>query len=287
MSRRTVRAAAVIGLALLTPWWGLASGASADSPAPTAPASAAPGPQLDFFNGARVEAGDSFGVGIRDMPAGWDEVTVTSPALVKPIRLTPEAKGSRNSALLPAAGGYPVRADTAPGTYTLTATSHGRAVATAPLEVAPVNSLTIRRFGVLTPSQRMGDPVRPGSRVVVVLADDHFDQSGGSRVVRSPAFEHDVTIRTQSPDDPGCKCDDGSTLFAGHITLRHDLRPGTYPLTVVPGHGRRPVTGEVTVAGEPVSHSGPWLIGAAVAGALALGAVGVLRRRARMRRTPA
>ncbi|MGP9016921.1 hypothetical protein ACT1U9_00745 [Streptomyces sp. BR1] len=287
MSRSTVRAAAVIGLALLTPWWVPASGASADAPAPTASASAASRPQLDFFSGNRVEAGDSFGVGIRNMPAGWDEVTVTSPALAKPIHLTPEGKGSRDSALVPARGGYPVRADAAPGTYTLTATSHGRAVATAPLEVAPVNSLTVRRFGVLTHSTRMGDPVRPGSKVVVVLADEHFAESGGSRVVRSPAFEHDVTIRTDSPDDPGCKCDDGSTLYAGHINLRHDLRPGTYPLTVMAGHGHRPVTAEVTVAGEPVSHSGPWLIAGAAAGALALGTVGVLRQRARRRRTPA
>lgn len=287
MSRSTVRAATVIGLALLTPWWGLASAASADAPAPTASASSASRPQLEFFSGYRVEAGDSFGVGIRNMPAGWDEVTVTSPALAKPIHLTPDGRGSRDSALLPTTGGYPVRADAAPGSYTLTATSHGRAIATARLEVAPVNSLTIRRFGVLTPATRMGEPVRPGSRVVVVLADDHFAESGGSRVVRSPAFEHDVTIRTQSPDDPGCKCDDGSTLYAGHITLRHDLRPGKYPLTAVAGHGHRPVSAQVTVAGEPVSHSGAWLVGGAVAGALALGTVGVLRRRARIRRTTA
>ncbi|MEU9008932.1 hypothetical protein AB0D12_03935 [Streptomyces sp. NPDC048479] len=89
-----------------------------------------------------------------------------------------------------------------------------------------------------------------------------------------------MTIRTESPDNPYCKCDDGSTVYAGHTTLRDGIPGGTYSLTVVSHHGEKTSKAQLVVAGEPVTHYRLWLIGAAVVLASA-GAGGLVVRRRR------
>ncbi|WP_051774334.1 hypothetical protein [Streptomyces sp. NRRL S-237] len=170
-----------------------------------------------------------------------------------------------------------------PGTYAPTATGHGRTVAAAHLTVAPSDGAHIRRFGILRPGAVFGDPVRPGSTVTVLLADDDAVPGEDSLVATSPAFTKDVRIRTDGPDDPLCKCDDGSTLYTGHTTLRDDVPPGTYPLTVVSHHGLETHTAQIVLAGRPVATGMPRAVWGGIAAVLATlaGAGALVRRRRR------
>ncbi|MFE9412541.1 hypothetical protein ACFYN0_27670 [Streptomyces sp. NPDC006704] len=99
--------------------------------------------------------------------------------------------------------------------------------------------------------------VRPGAEIVVLLADVVPAPDEESLTVKSPALHGPLTVEKDSPDDPGCKCDDGSTVYAGHATVRDDLRPGTYALTVVSHHGQSTSTAQLKVAGEPVTSRRP------------------------------
>ncbi|MFF2806384.1 hypothetical protein ACFVT2_04220 [Streptomyces sp. NPDC058000] len=224
--------------------------------------------------------------GIAGMPAGTDEVTVTSPALVEPVPLTPLEKGSVQFVQTDAPGTrHRIRGDIVPGTYPVTATSHGRTVATARIAVVAEGSAVIGRFVVgdaKRPLPGDGDPgaVRPGSDVIVVLTDRQPAAGETSLTVKSPLFDGPLTLR-EGEDDPGCKCDDGSTLFGGHTAVRDDIPAGRYPMTVVSHHGQETTTRQVTVAGPIVPHSRlPWLIGGGAAVALvALASVAVRRGR--------
>ncbi|MFI5986924.1 hypothetical protein ACIBEA_39440 [Streptomyces sp. NPDC051555] len=256
---------------------------ASSSPATTAPAADA-GPQLGFSGPFQfVETGGPIWIGVAGMPEGWTEAVASSPALVEPVPLVPEPPG------LPGGGPgngrpadqehtYRVRADIAPGTYTVTLTSGGRTVVTAPLTVVAPGSADITRF-VLGPREEFlgGDAsvaVRPGAEAVVVLTDYRAADGESSLLVKSPVFERPLKIVRNGPDDPGCKCDDGGTVFSGHARVRHGVRPGTYDMTVVSHHGKETTTRRVTIAGEPVTDPKPWLIGGgAAAGLLVLAAV--------------
>ncbi|HET6359064.1 hypothetical protein [Streptomyces sp.] len=288
MFRRAARAAAVTGLALL-PVWGAVPGEAAQTRAPAVTAAPSPsgGPHLEF-DWDRVEVGGRVGVGIAGMPSGWEVVTVTSPALKRPVSLTPKRRGASESTQFPDLKGEDVRGDIAPGTYPVTATSDGRTVATAQLTVAPEAPASISRFvagpkgGTLGGAESTPEvTVRPGSEIVVLLADGNPGRNEDALTVKSKAFEGPMTIRTESADDPGCKCDDGSTVYAGHTTLRDDVPAGTYSLKVVSHHGKKTSTTQLIMDGEPVTHHRAWLVG----GAVGLGLVGatgfVLRRRRR------
>ncbi|QRX90196.1 hypothetical protein [Streptomyces noursei] len=255
-----------------------------------APGAAAAGdPHLSYAGavpGARVEVNGPVVFGIAGMPAGTDEVTVTSPALVEPVPLTPLGKGSVEFVQTDAPGTrHRIRGDIAPGTYPVTATSHGRTVATARIAVVAEGSAMIGRFVIgdaKRPLPGDGDrsAVRPGSDVIVVLTDRQPAAGETSLTVKSPLFDGPLTLR-EGEDDPGCKCDDGSTLYGGRIAVRDDIPAGRYPMTVVSHHGQETTTRQVTVAGPPVPHSRlPWLIGGGAAVALAaLAAVAVRRGR--------
>ncbi|MFJ7204395.1 hypothetical protein ACIQWR_12780 [Streptomyces sp. NPDC098789] len=286
---------------------GLAGSARAASPAPapstssssspsSSPATTAPaGPRLGFSGPFQlVETGGPIWIGVAGMPEGWTEAVASSPALVEPVPLAPEPPGlpggePGNGRPADQEHTYRVRADIAPGTYTVTLTSGGRPVATAPLTVVAPGSADIRRF-VLGPREEFlgGDAsvaVRPGAEAVVVLTDDRAADGENSLLVKSPVFERPLKIVRGGPDDPGCKCDDGGTVFSGHARVRHGVRPGTYDMTVVSHHGKETTTRRVTIAGEPVTDPKPWLIGGgAAAGLLVLAAVVrtvIVRRRRR------
>lgn len=233
-----------------------------------------------FGDHSTTEVGSFVGVGIAGMPAGWSQVTVTSPALAEPVRLTPVEKGAPDSALLQQSGqGYRIRSDIAPGTYTLTAKRDDRTVATAQLTVTAQAGAEIGRFDV-TP-----ETARPGGTVVVVLTDLSAAPDEDSLTVTFPALQRPLTITRHSPDDPGRKGDDGSTVYAGHGTLRDDISSGRYTLTVVSHHGQHTSRQRLTVAGEPVNHSRPWMIGGAITAALVVaGAAVVLYRKRRQGR---
>ncbi|WP_444477824.1 hypothetical protein [Streptomyces inhibens] len=289
MFRSTLRVVAVAGL-VLVPVAGPVSGASAyGGMAAAAGGNPSGGPRLMYFgNQGRVENGEPVWFSIEGLRAGWDTVTVRSPALVEPIRLTPAKKGSAQSAQVDAPGSHHrIRGDIAPGMYPVTATAHGRTVATTRLKVTARGSAMIGRFVIgpkdAFPGSDTPADVRPGGEVLVVLTDRQPASGEDVLTVTSPVFDGRVAIRRDSADDPGCKCDDGATVYAGRATVRGDVLAGTHPLTVISHHGRQTTTRQVTVAGEPVGQGRPWLVGGIAAGVLALAAGGwvLLRRRDR------
>ena len=289
-----VAAAAVLSLL------GSMSSTDAQAAAPSRPAAASPapsassGPRLEYRGEwSRVEVGGPVWFGIEGMPAGWDSVTVTSPALRQPVSLTPVEKGAVQSTQVDAPGSQPlIRADIAPGTYPASATSHGHTIATTSLTLVPHGAADIDRFVIEPKGVRpCGDtptPVRPGSEVVIYFADSRPAPDEDTLTAKSPLFTHPVAIRKKSPDAPGCLRDDASTMYAGHTTVRTDIPAGTYTLTVVSHHGQNTATQQVTVAGEPVTHSRPWLtVSVITAAVLALAAAaGLMVRRRRSASTP-
>ncbi|MCS0600481.1 hypothetical protein NX794_04425 [Streptomyces sp. LP11] len=291
--RNAVRALSATGLVIVGSL-GAAAGASATGTDPARAGGTSGAVRLEYFTAQHrlLEAGDPLWFSVRGMRPGWDRVEVTSPALQEPITLVPAEHGSARSAQVDAPGtDHRVRSGLRAGTYPVTATSHGRTVATARLKVAAEGSADIGRF-VIGPADAVpgGDTpasVRPGSDVRLVLTDLRAADREHSLTVTSPVFDHPVTIRTDSPDDPGCKCDDGGTVYAGHARLRADVPHGRYPLTVISHHGRQTTRQHVTVAGDPVAHGpSPAAIGALAAAAVALvtgGGVLALRRRRRAR----
>ncbi|MEU8589224.1 hypothetical protein AB0C59_19790 [Streptomyces sp. NPDC048664] len=284
MMRVAVRVMAVTVLALAP------SPAAAAAVTPPATGSAArSAARLDYFvsEDGLLEPGDALWFSIEGMPRGWDRVTVTSPALVEPVTLTPRHKGATQSRGTAEAGSHHVRSGLRAGSYPVTATSGGRVVATARIKVAAKGSAVIGRFDIRPKGASPGDassaPVRPGGEVVVVLTDLRAAPGEDALTVTSPVFGAPLTIRTDSEDDPGCKCDDGATLYAGHTRLRHDVAQGRYPLTVVSHHGTQTTRRLVTVTGAPAGRGRSWMVpGAVLAGALALtaGAAAARLRRA-------
>ncbi|MFJ9740016.1 hypothetical protein [Streptomyces sp. NPDC101166] len=294
MLRNAVRAVGVAAL-VFVPSLGPTQGASAESATPPRADGPSAAVRLEYHvpQGRILEAGDTLWFSVQGMPPGWDTVEITSPALVEPITLTPLKKGSAESVQTNKAGTeHRIRPGLRPGPYPATATSHGRIVATTRLEVAAEGSAEISRF-VIGPADAFpgGDAsaaVRPGSDVRLVLTDLRAAPGENSVTVRSPVFDAPVTLTTGSADDPGCKCDDGGTVYAGHARLRGDVPEGHYPLTALSHHGRQTTTRQFTVAGEPVPHGSSRTTAAAAAAATAaLASVGVLIVRRRSRRAAA
>ncbi|MEU0677654.1 hypothetical protein ABZ330_33150 [Streptomyces sp. NPDC006172] len=284
------RVIAVAGLALL-PALGPAHGASAEAASPPRADGPSTAVRLDYHvpQGTTLEAGDPLWFSVRGMPPGWDTVEITSPALVEPITLTPLEKGSTESVQTNKAGTeHRIRPGLRPGVYPATATSHGRTLATTRLEVVAEGSAQISRFVIgpadAFPGTDVSAAVRPGSDVRLVLTDLRAAPGEDSVTVSSPVFDAPVTLTTGSPDDPGCKCDDGGTVYAGHARLRDDVPEGRYAVTALSHHGRETTNRQLTVTGKPVPH-GPSrtavATAAATAAALAFAAVLAWRRRSR------
>lgn len=285
MFRTSVGVIGVTGI-LLVSSAGPVSPARTEAVAPSATSTPAAGPRLTHFGPTtNTEVGGPIWFGIEGMPEGWKLVTVTSPALTAPVPLVPVQDGTPGSGrVVGNTSKYRIRSDIAPGTYVATATSEGRTVAAERLTVVAQGAADIGRFVFgprdAFPGGTASAAVRPGGEALVVLADAQPGEGEESLVVRSPVFARPLTIRKNSPDDPGCKCDDGTTLYAGHATVREDIAAGTYPMTVVSHHGQQTTTRQVTVAGEPVAPVRRWLIGCAAV-LLVLAAAGwiVARRR--------
>ncbi|WP_327320289.1 hypothetical protein [Streptomyces sp. NBC_01235] len=294
--RRNAVRAICVGLVVL-PLLGTVAGASAEVASPKPAGSPSATVRLEYYvpQGRILEAGDALWFSIQGMPSGWDTAKVTSPALEGPIILAPVKKGATQSVQVDQAGTeHRIRSGLPAGTYPVTATSHGRTVATARLKVAAEGSAEISRFVIgprdAFPSSDTPARVRPGSEVRVVLTDLRAAPKEESLTVTSPIFNGSLTIETGSLDDPGCKCDDGGTVYAGHTRLRDDVPKGRYTLTVVSHHGQQTAKQHVTVAGEPVAHGPSWSITAAAAAgglALTIGAALVVRRRSRETATTA
>ncbi|MFI9721993.1 hypothetical protein ACIHFE_20410 [Streptomyces sp. NPDC052396] len=219
-----------------------------------------------------------------NVPAGTEAVVVTSPALVEPISLTPDKQGSTQFVQVDKPGTHhDIRSNIPAGAYPVTATIRGRVVASVRLTVAAKNALSIDRF-VIHPKGAApcgSDPaaVRPGAEVDVLVADRHPSRSETTLTIKSSAFERPVTIK-KGANDPGCKGDDGDTVYGGHATVRSDASPGRYPITVV--SGQQSASQQLVVAGKPVSNSQPWLTtGVIAAGAGILAALGFIVHRRR------
>ncbi len=286
MSRNAVRALSVAALVVM-PSLGTPAGAAAYGASPAPSGSPSAGIRLEYHVMGSLVSGDSEPeFRVEGMAPGWDTVEVTSPALDKPIILVPLKKGARESRVLGWAG---IRSGLRAGTYPFTATSHGRTVATVNLKVAAEGPAEIRRF-VIGPQKAVSNapaPIRPGTDVRVILTVQG-PALGDSLTVRSPIFSDPMTITTNSADDPGCKCDDGGTVYAGHARVREDVPEGRYTLTVVSHHGKQIPKQHVTIAGAPIEHGPSWIVPGAIAAgaALAVGGVITVRRRSRTTASP-
>ncbi|GHI06200.1 hypothetical protein AQI88_40085 [Streptomyces cellostaticus] len=236
-----------------------------------------------FFNDDPTAAvGDSIGLRILGMPSSWNEVTVTSPALRKPARLTPKSRGATDSAEVYGPGQMQwLRSDITPGTYTLTAAFHGRTVATTHVKVTAQADARIFRFTVWPQS------ARSGSRAMICFIDERAAPDEKSLVATSPAFHGAARLTTDGADDNSCPTADGSdTLYSGHVTLRSGLAAGSYQVKVVSHHGRNTSTQKITVpadarasrpgAGSRADSSDDGLLWAASGGAACLALVGVV-----------
>ncbi|MFC5724798.1 hypothetical protein ACFP1Z_32090 [Streptomyces gamaensis] len=144
----------------------------------------------------------------------------------------------------------------------------------------------IRRFA-LEPAR-----VRPGEKVTVILSDDRAAPDEDTLPLKSPRFAASSRMRLTppgSPDDPGCKCDDGATVYVGHVTVPYGTASGTYTVTVVSHHGQHTSTAQLTVHGGTGAGSDawvPWAAGCGGAAALAVGTVLVAGRRRRRTAPP-
>lgn len=243
-------------------------------------------PRLTYYGSlSRIEVGGDVEFTAWNVPAGTDEVTVTSPALAQPIPLHPVAKGSRHFVQedRPGKPPYEVRRDLRPGTYPATATGGGRSVATTRFTVVAPGTPAVDRF-VIRPTSapectNIPAPVRPGEAVKVLVADRQLGLEDDRLTIESPVFEHPLTVG-KGADDPGCKGDDGAVVYGGHATLRDDVPEGQYPMTVVGPHRRQGIVQQVTVAGgkAPAAASDKgrsWPVaGSAAAGILVLAVAG-------------
>ncbi|MEV5240085.1 hypothetical protein AB0K89_13390 [Streptomyces cinnamoneus] len=273
--RRAARASVLTALLLLSSTAPVRAVASPGDETPS-------GPRL-VLGDASVEVGDTAGFAIEGMAGAWDEVDVSSPALTGTLRLHPESKGASHSAdprmpenLVRVRSGLP------PGSYEVTATSHGRPVASAQLKVVAQGPARIRRFALLPKTEK----ARAGEKVQVVLADDHAAPDEKAVTVTSRAFGGSRTVKEagpDSPDNPGCKCDDGATVYAAWIDVPKGTPSGTYDVTVVSHHGRKKTTQRLSVTGDDDSATWvPWACsGGAGAVVLAGGAWLVASRRRR------
>ncbi|MER5732772.1 hypothetical protein ABT084_31330 [Streptomyces sp. NPDC002138] len=270
-----------VGPAAASPVPSPASSSSSSSSSPSSPAADA-GPRLGFSGPfAQIETGGQIWIGLEGMPEGWKEAVVSSPALAEPVPFVPEPGGQPGTGrAADPAHTYRVRADIAPGSYPVTASSEGRTVATAQLQVVAAGAADITRFAFGPREEFLGgdvsNPVRPGAEALVVLTDYRPADGEKTVVVTSPVFDGPVTLRQDSPDDPGCKCDDGGTVYAGHARVRSGVAAGTYTMTAVSHRGKETTTRRVTIAGDPVADTKPWLIGGVAAAAL-LGLAAVIR----------
>ncbi|WP_227025651.1 hypothetical protein [Streptomyces fodineus] len=296
--RNAVRAVGVAGLAVVPLLGGAAGVSAAEGASPAPGGSPSPAVRLEYHvaQNLALEAGEDISFSLDGMPPEWDKVEVTSPALQEPITLTPLKKGSTQSVQVDAPGtDHRVRSGLRAGTYPVTATSHGRTVATAQLKVLAENTAQIYRFviGPRNASPGSGTPasLRPGSDVRVVLTDLRAAPGEDSLTVTSPIFKGSLTIKTDSPDNPGCKCDDPGTVYAGHGELRGDVPNGRYTVAVVSHHGQQTTKQHVTIAGQPVADGGDpsWAVTGGVAAtglALASGRAFAVRRRRSRKAAP-
>ncbi len=263
-----------LGVCLIVGLFGLTAVAS--------PAAATDAPRLTYFGSLpKLDVGGEVAFNAWNVPTGAEKVIVTSPALTEPVPLSPMEKGSTTFVQTdrPGRPPYAIRDDVSPGTYPVTAASQGHTIATARLTVVARGMAAVDRFVIhpksAGPCSNIPAPVRPGSSVKVLIADRRLGLDDDTLTIESPVFKHPLTVK-KGADDPGCKGDDGATVYGGHATLAQDIPAGQYPMTVVGRHRRQGITQQVTLAGKPVSqHEHPWLIGAAIAtGVITLAAVG-------------
>ncbi|WP_246561429.1 hypothetical protein [Streptomyces roseirectus] len=189
------------------------------------------------------------------------DFTVRSAALSAPVRLVhDDATDFYNPRAFSARPA--LRQGLADGTYTVGLYGpDGRRIATRHVKVRAARPGDRDYLGkasgpdLFDPGQSYwGDapPFRPaaGGRVSVMWHDDYPDPGEETRLTAvSPAFTGPLRLR----HDDSKGADGDSPRFSGTATIRPDLKPGRYPVTVVAHHGRVKRTGYVTVTGRRAS----------------------------------
>ncbi|MFI9723826.1 hypothetical protein ACIHFE_29915 [Streptomyces sp. NPDC052396] len=156
-------------------------------------------------------------------------------------------------------------------------------MAAAQLKALPQGPAEIRRFDL----EHKGREVRPGGKVLIVLSDDHAAPDEHTVAVNSGAFGGSHNVKETGPDNPnnpGCKCDDGSTVYATWVTVPERTPAGTYTVTATGHHGQQISRKLLAVAGDETKANSwqPWVfVGGAGAAVLAAGAWLALSRRSR------
>lgn len=210
-----------------------------------------------FGDHSTTEVGSFVGVGIAGMPAGWSQVTVTSPALAEPVRLTPVEKGAPDSALLQQSGqGYRIRSDSVAARFVLgrvSARTPGWAVqwladghdGEALREVAGLNGRDTRALDDLMPAvpAEMGVDSLPGTLEAVTtvfrnISTDclagRLDERAVAQQVEEIVISHDYASEiTDLPLDQPYGLDDewqggwGATVEQLRATGSDTRGPGT------------------------------------------------------------
>ncbi|MFF9410801.1 hypothetical protein ACF1B0_35585 [Streptomyces anandii] len=257
--------------------------------APLGADTATKAPWLTYFGPyPKVEVGGQVNFNVWNVPPETDKVVVTSPALVEPIELAPAGKAT---GLFVQVDDHPapraIRDGISPGTYPVTATVHGRPIATAQLVVARREQTSVSKFVIYPkgapPCSNTPTWVRPGSGAYVLLSVRSREEDEDQVTVTSPAFQHSVTLN--KGEGPGCLGDDGAVVYQGQATVRDDLPSGEYEMTVTGRFAPHSVAQQVTVAGKAAPHNHwSWLVPGACAAGVALLVILVITGRRTRRR---
>ncbi len=196
------------------------------------------------------------------MPPGWDKATIEARPVNPNDHLSaffPNYEvAPRDNKATESANEYGHYTTDYPGRYVVVAVYHGRDIASTEVTVAEVpNYRYVRRFDIYpryarnpVGSAERSHWVRPGAQAAVSLAV--HDDEAGILHAESPAFEHPLTLRMGTSDDPDLREDaeNGPYVYAGHIQLRRNLPEGVYPVTVPSHGGRHSVTQNLIVSAE-------------------------------------
>lgn len=258
-------------------------------------------PSVEMDDGGARRPGAKVNLYFDDLYPGetGTSFTARSTAFATPVRLAHDKESWNNTRTFNALG-VPLRPTLRDGTYTVSVTdAHGRRKAGTRLEVRSARPGDDDYLGKARGPALFGDRGRlldardkgfriAAGRTVYVRWQDAYPDPGEEErtTATSPAFQAPAklafdVVKGHEEEDP---------IFWGPARVKPDLKPGSYPVTVVTHHGRVKKTGYLTVTQGPAHDDGPptavWAAAAAGTLALAGAAAALLARRRRRASLP-
>ncbi|MEU3877910.1 MULTISPECIES: hypothetical protein [Streptomyces] len=167
--------------------------------------------------------GELIDVDVRGLRAGAGQVTVTSPAFARPVRLAPYGDaGGRGFHARPA-----VAMRAAPGSYPLRVHAGGRVVAEDRVRVEAA-----RRPSFTVSARR---EVRPGERLGLFFDDLFPGERGDAFTVTSPVLRSPVRLRHDAHGEDW----HNPRMFTAPAVVKPGAGDGTYKVTLTGPGGRR------------------------------------------------